>query len=91
MLDVTYAIGVVPSVVVTSPPLACKTPHTYGRGRLCLYRPSDWRWHSGRLLADTLFPWSALWLYYYELWLDTNEWLAPEAPHGDELKELDAA
>ena len=25
-------------------------------------------------IADTIVPWAQEWLYYYEIWLATNEW-----------------
>lgn len=28
-----------------------------------------------KLLADTIIPWTVEWLYFYELWLATGEWL----------------
>jgi hypothetical protein len=35
------------------------------------------------LIATTLIPWTALWLYYYELWLDTGKWLGPSSHASD--------
>ncbi len=26
-------------------------------------------------LADTILPWASLWLFYYEVWLATGEWV----------------
>ncbi len=79
---VSYTLDYTPTVRVASPELRLDAPHLYHGGTLCLYYPEDWRWHSGRILADTIFPWTASWLYFYELWLDTGEWLGPSAPHG---------
>lgn len=41
--------------------------------RICLYRYSEF--DSSKLLANTIIPWAIEWLYYYELWLATGEWL----------------
>ena len=41
--------------------------------RICLYRYSEF--NSSKLLANTIIPWAIEWLYYYELWLATGEWL----------------
>ena len=26
-------------------------------------------------IADTILPWTSLWLYFYELWHATGQWL----------------
>ena len=53
-----------------------KVPHKYPDGSLCLYynvnqteiRPDD-------LWAETLVPLTVLWLYFYEKWVQSGEWL----------------
>ncbi|MDZ4258235.1 MAG: hypothetical protein U0974_02510 [Gemmatimonadales bacterium] len=47
-----------------------------------MYRPGEWRWNSSASLAETIVPWAALWLYYYEAWQVTGVWYGPEAPHS---------
>ena len=70
----------VPKVHVTSPALAPGAPHMYPEdSSLCLYWPDEWRWRPDKLIADTILPWTASWLYYYELWLDTDRWLGPSS------------
>jgi hypothetical protein len=32
-------------------------------------------------ISETIVPWAALWLAFYEIWLDTDHWYGPEAPH----------
>ncbi len=84
---VANAVGAVPQLRVLSPALAPDAPHRYADGTLCLYWPHEWRWQSDALIAETLLPWAALWLYYYELWLDSGEWLGPsshDSPKGRE-------
>ena len=41
--------------------------------RICLYRYSEF--NSSKLIANTIIPWTVEWLYFYELWLATGEWL----------------
>jgi hypothetical protein len=84
---VAYRIGDVPRVFVV-PQVVDGAPHVYWKddGRLCLYYPKDGGWRRDMIIAETIIPWTALWLRYYELWLDTGKWLGP-SPHGDAVKE----
>lgn len=47
---------------------------------ICLYLPSGKnnniaQWHPTiHFLAETIMPWTSLWLYYYEYWLLTGKW-----------------
>lgn len=77
-----YKLGRVPDVRVLSPTLQRNAPHVYPDGTLCLYWDEEWRWRRTEFIALTILPWTSLWLYHYELWLDTDEWLAPSSPHG---------
>lgn len=83
-IRVHYALGDIPRVFVIEPKLAVHAPHVYwdDDGRLCLYYPKESPWSRDMVIAETIFPWTALWLRYYELWLDTGKWLGP-SPHGD--------
>ena len=78
---INYRVGGIPSVKVIEPKLRPDAPHKFKDGSLCLYWMEDWVWTTDRILAETLIPWTALWLLYYELWMDTEKWLGPEAPH----------
>jgi len=78
-IQVQYSIRTTPKVKVVWPPLALKAPHLYHDGTLCLYWTDEWRWRPDQIIAQTLLPWAALWLYFYELWLDTGEWLGPSS------------
>jgi hypothetical protein len=67
-----------PAVTVVNPSLerrpdAPTLPHTYGDTELCLYFPGEW--HPWMLIAYTTVPWCSEWLFYYELWLATGDWL----------------
>lgn len=52
-------------------------PHVYNtmEQKICLY---DWRyaeWNATMPIAYTIVPWASEWLYYYEIWSVTGEWL----------------
>lgn len=72
-----------PDMIVLKPDLtelACgkKIPHTYaykGKGtRLCLWWPNDRDWVPQMKFAETYIPWTAEWLYYFEIWRKAGEW-----------------
>src|SRR5262245_48509560 len=75
-----------PKVWVVTPELHpdARDLHRYPDGSLCLYHPADGSWRSDAFLAETVVPWTAEWLLYYEAWFHDAErrWLGPEAPHG---------
>ena len=81
-IRIRYRLGGIPKIRILSPTLKPKPPHTYSDGSLCLYTPGEGSWREDKLLADTILPWAAIWLYYYELWVDTDKWQGPETPHG---------
>ena len=69
-----------PEVRVMSPALRRRTsgepiPHTYQADQPCLFVPNTREWNSSKKIAFTLVPWTALWLFYYEAWHATGEWL----------------
>lgn len=78
-IELRYNLKTIPKVWVMSPPLVKGTPHLYGEGNLCLYWLPEWRWRPDQLIAETIIPWTASWLFYYELWLDTGKWLGPSS------------
>lgn len=66
-------------------------PHTFPGNELCLYRAKYGEWNGSMFLADTILPWASLWLYFYELWHSTGEWLGGgEHPPAGQSKELEA-
>jgi len=79
---VRYKMRTVPRVWVTSPPLRPDAPHKYNDGSLCLFWYKEWNWSPDQDISATMIPWAALWLYYYELWLDTDEWLVESISHS---------
>jgi hypothetical protein len=78
-VEIEYRHGKSPTVRVIWPAIVAGAPHLYPDGSLCLYWPKEWRWRPDQLIAETIIPWTALWLYYYELWLDTGQWLGPSS------------
>jgi|SRR5690606_18088879 len=75
-----YKLSEMPSIIIVSPKLELnangeKVPHLYSSGHLCLYRPKYNEFKKSDFLANTIIPWTALWLYYYELWHTTGDWL----------------
>jgi hypothetical protein len=80
-VEVEYTIGTAPNVWVRAPNLhelsgGRELPHVYDQKaqRLCLYLPGCGFWHPALALARTIIPWTALWLYNFELWLVTDVW-----------------
>lgn len=84
-LEVEYQPWGAPAVRVLEPKIEPETKlHFYRDGTLCLY---DWReqpWQKHWRLADTVIPWAAEWLVYYEIYLLTGKWVGASAVHGAE-------
>ena len=89
-IRIRHERGCSPRVFVDDPPLALEgLQHIYREeGSLCLFWPEEWRWKPRESLATTIVPWAILWLYFYECWLVTGEWLGPSSPHGQEPKRI---
>ncbi len=94
-LSATYTVcvnqrgGRSPEVRVVNPELRKgaggeKIPHMYSQERLCLFLPGGGEWKPDDPIAHTILPWTSLWLYFYEVWHATGEWLGggihPEIP-----------
>ena len=78
---IRYRLEESPKIFVIAPNLrdladGRKIPHLYDQAlqKLCLYLPRTGEWSTKKCLADTIIPWVNLWLYYFEDWLQTNEW-----------------
>jgi hypothetical protein len=54
-----------------------KLPHVYNQNsqKLCLCLPRKKEWVPSMLLATSVVHWAIEWLYFYEIWLCTGEWL----------------
>jgi hypothetical protein len=65
--------------------------HILKHNRLCLYYPKFKEWMPHMFLADTIIPWSSLWLYYYDHWLKYDKWLGGGTNHIDQgVVEIDS-
>lgn len=80
-----------PEIFVLSPSLTALAkgkplPHVYSEKsvKLCLHFPSYNEWTFDKAIADTIVPWSYLWLFYFEQWLTTGEWLGGGKHPGDD-------
>ena len=84
-IKLVYRLGSFPKVYVVSPkPLTLATgktslPHVYDTGeqQICLYyndEDKEKEWSPDKIIANTIVPWIAEWLYFYEIWLYTGEW-----------------
>lgn len=60
--------------------------HMYSDKSLCLYYPKDNPWKHTMSIADTIIPWTAEWLVYYELYQIDGKWHGPFVPHGNQTK-----
>jgi hypothetical protein len=75
-----YNLDDSPKTKILAPMLMknCKgeeAPHLYPNENLCLYHPQYREFSRIDFLSDTIIPWASLWLYYYEVWHLTGEWL----------------
>ncbi len=80
MIEITYSLDLrQPDVIVLTPSLKKrgeeKIPHVYPGNKLCLFRPKKKEWTKDMFISETIVPWASLWLYYYEVWHATGEWL----------------
>jgi hypothetical protein len=79
-IRICYKLGTRPEVSVLEPQLRGSSdgkpiPHIFPGNYLCLYQPRYREWLPTMFIADTIIPWAALWLYYYEVWHATGDWL----------------
>ena len=83
-IRITYEVRQTPQVDIEDPVLKRRDPneripHTYDGDRPCTFRPNfDWR--SDQSLA-LIVPWVSMWLFFYEVWSVTGEWLGGGVGH----------
>jgi hypothetical protein len=73
-----YDVPARPRVHVLEPELRLpkgktKLPHVFPGNELCLHLSTDWR--PDQKICEFIMPWISVWLYFYEVWLVTGEWL----------------
>lgn len=84
---VDYELRVRPKVWVLRPRLRRhasgeRIRHTFPDGSICLHLHEEWT--PKMYIAETTIPWLALWLFHYEAWHATGEWLG--GGHGEPIK-----
>ncbi len=69
-----------PDVVVIQPDISelangRPLPHVYSDPtRLCLTLPKAHEWTASMRIDQTFVPWAAIWLFYFEEWLVSDNW-----------------
>ncbi|VTR97571.1 Uncharacterized protein OS=Zunongwangia profunda (strain DSM 18752 / CCTCC AB 206139 / SM-A87) GN=ZPR_3997 PE=4 SV=1 [Tuwongella immobilis] len=76
-IRVDYRQNKKPRTWVLTPQLVVRAqsksiPHMFEQERLCLFLEKEWA--ADMYIADTIIPWAAVWLHYYELWHATGKW-----------------
>jgi hypothetical protein len=83
LVSILYRGALSPLVRILEPKLVESPPHFYkNTGSLCLFHPANYKWAGGKILAKDIIPWTAAWIYFYEMWLRKGIWYGPEAPHS---------
>lgn len=86
-ISIEYRSNEMPRVQVLEPKLIERPPHYHHTiGCLCLYKPVNFKWTATKPISNYIVSWSTSWLYFYEVWKETNIWYGPEADH-DTLQE----
>ena len=79
LIQIDYTLGKRPDVTVISPQLIRRyddrIPHMFEQKRLCLFDFKNNNWRPVMRFDKTIIPWTSMWLFYYELWHATGEWL----------------
>ena len=88
-IEICYSPWDSPEVRVIDPKIEfTKGAHIYHNDTLCLFdwREQPWRkrWH----IHETIVPWTAEWLVFYELWLLTGKWHGRSASHDKPEPEI---
>lgn len=89
-IEVSYSLESPPIVKIINPELIAlkdkKIPHIYKDGSLCLFYFKNKEWTRQNLISETILPWTSLWLYYYEIWLATGQWLGNGIDLAENIK-----
>ena len=82
-VEIRYSPWDSPEVRVIDPKIVfTKDAHMFQNDTLCLY---DWRehpWQKHWHLHQTIIPWTAEWLVFYEIFLLTGKWRGKSAIHN---------
>lgn len=84
-LRIEYKVGKYPAAYVTDDDIpdeeVAEIPHNYGVDysekciKLCLFKPRKYEWKKYYFISETIVPWAIEWLFFYETWKITGEWL----------------
>ena len=93
-MKISYTLTHLPKIEVISPDLKLikkKPPHVYTDNDLCLFYPKNKEWTKYDYISDKIIPWISTWLYFYEIWDITGEWLGGGKHPGsnDKKRNLD--
>jgi len=81
-VSILYHGNIRPWVKVLNPQLVSDPPHFYkSTGTLCLYHPDNYKWKRENLIAKEMVEWTRGWIYFYEAWLQYDEWYGPVYQH----------
>jgi hypothetical protein len=79
-IEIVYQFRRQPSVNILNPLLEKNLkgediPHVFLGNKLCLYHPKYKEFKFSDFISLTIVPWTSLWLYHYESWHITGDWL----------------
>jgi len=90
-VQIRYQQNGTPKVFIKKPEIEPSTEyHMYPDGALCLYDHREQPWSNKLRIHETIIPWIAEWLVYYELWLLTGVWYGRSASHGNGTKDIES-
>ena len=90
-VQIRYRENTNPRVFIKKPKIKPSTEyHMYPDGALCLYDHREEPWTNKMRIHETIIPWVAEWLIYYELWLLSGLWHGKSASHGNGTKVTEA-
>jgi hypothetical protein len=94
LVRITFDRGAIPDVFIIEPDLlklagGRPLPHVYQNPlRLCLTLPGTQEWTGTMRIDQTFVPWAAMWLFYFEEWLVSDEWKGggqhPDENHSEQ-------
>lgn len=93
IIEYWHAFALPPRVWPRSPKIKLRgkdsPPHYNFDGTLCLFCPDGphgGEWTHDKAIAHTIVPWTSKWLFFYEAWLMTGEWLGGGIEASKELQ-----
>lgn len=83
-VKIDYDLKKVPKVYIQHPQIEYNEEiHMYKKDNsLCLYYPQEAPWNNDKDVFDTIIPWTAEWLIYYELYKWCGVWLGKSHAHS---------